>query len=230
MGTPKTKSAGKTHGERFRRSYARFRSEDQGQTETQVVRRRRSPRSGWNEDTSFAVAPDDSIGAERPAAAHEGSEPMRLPVPLGGRDFDVFEGFRRDFDDLLSDFGRRLPTPWRPAAGAAGLAAIDIGESKDAFEISVELPGVDESDVKVSVEGQSVVISGEKKTETEKKDKEWQVVERSYGAFRRVVPLTFRPQADKISATFDKGILHVTVPKPDEMVAKKIDIPIGKPH
>ena len=154
---------------------------------------------------------------------------MRLPVPMfGGREFDPFAGFRRDFDDLMSDFGRRLPVSWGPATGLGGLAALDIAETKDAVEISTELPGVAEGDVKVSVDGQSVVISGEKKSESEKKDKAWQVVERSYGAFRRVVPLTFMPDAAKMTATFDKGVLHVTVGKPAEMVAKKVEIPIGK--
>jgi len=154
---------------------------------------------------------------------------MRLPVPtFGGRDIDLFEGFRRDFDELLSDFGRRLPVSWGPTAAPDGLAALDIAETKDAVEISAELPGVEESDVKVSIDGQSVVISGEKKSESERKDKAWHVVERSYGAFRRVVPLTFTPDAAKITATFDKGVLRVTVAKPPEMVATKVEIPIGK--
>jgi HSP20 family protein len=154
---------------------------------------------------------------------------MRLPVPtFGGRELDLFEGFRRDFDDLLSDFGRRLPISWGRALDFTGLAALDIAETKDAVEISTELPGVDEADVKVSVDGQSVVIAGEKKSETEKKDKAWHVVERSYGAFRRVVPLNFTPDAAKIKATSDKGVLHVTVPKPPEMVAKKVEVPITK--
>ncbi|MGD0762359.1 MAG: Hsp20/alpha crystallin family protein [Roseiarcus sp.] len=154
---------------------------------------------------------------------------MRLPVPtFVERDLDLFEGFRREFDDLLRDFGRRLPVSWGPAAGAAGLAALDIAETKDAVEISTELPGVDEGDVKVSVEGQSVVIAGEKKSESEEKSKSWHVVERSYGAFRRVVPLNFTPDPAKIKATADKGVLHVTVGKPPEMVAKKVEIPISK--
>jgi HSP20 family molecular chaperone IbpA len=59
-----------------------------------------------------------------------------------------------------------------------------------------------------------MVISGEKKSESEKKEKSWHVVERSYGSFRRVVPLTFVPEPDKIKATFDKGVLHVSVRKP----------------
>ncbi len=154
---------------------------------------------------------------------------MRMPVPFfGGRDLDPFEGFRRSFDDLLSDFGRRMPVSWSPAADFNGLAALDIAETKDAVEITTELPGVDEGDVKVAVDGQSVVISGEKRSESERKDKSWQVVERSYGAFRRVVPLTFMPDAAKIQATFDKGVLRVTVGKPPEMVASKVEIPIGK--
>ena len=65
----------------------------------------------------------------------------------------------------------------------------------------------------VSIEGHSVVIAGEKKSETEKKEKSWHVVERSYGSFRRVVPLTFTPDAAKIKATFEKGVLHVSVPQ-----------------
>ncbi|MGD0186247.1 MAG: Hsp20/alpha crystallin family protein [Roseiarcus sp.] len=154
---------------------------------------------------------------------------MRLPVPFfGGRDVDPFEGFRRDFDDLMSDFGRRLPMSWGPPTAFNGLAALDVGETKDAVEIATELPGVDEGDVKVSVDGQSIVISGEKKTESERKDKSWQVVERSYGEFRRVVPLTFTPDPATIKATFEKGLLRVTVGKPAEMVAKKVEIPIGK--
>jgi HSP20 family protein len=154
---------------------------------------------------------------------------MRLPVPtFGGRELDLFDGFRRDFDDLLRDFGRRLPVSWGPAGDFAGLAALDVAETKDAVEIAAELPGVDEADVKLSVDGQSVVISGEKKSETEKKDKSWRVVERSYGAFQRVVPLSFTPDPANIKATSDKGVLHVRVGKPPEMVAKKVEIPISK--
>ena len=154
---------------------------------------------------------------------------MRLPAPFGGgSDVDLFEGFRRDFDDLLRDFGRRLPLSWGPIHRFAGVAALDVAETKDAVEISAELPGVEPADVKVSVEGQSIVVSGEKKSESEKKDKAWHVVERSYGEFRRVVPLNFTPDAAKIKASFDKGILRVTVGKPPEMVAKKVEIPIAK--
>ena len=154
---------------------------------------------------------------------------MRLPVPMRrGRELDPFEGFRREFDDLLRDFGRQTPFGWSVNGEAPGLAALDVAETKDAVEISTELPGVAENEVNVSVEGHAVVISGEKKSESEKKEKSWHVVERSYGSFRRVVPLTFVPDPDKIKATFDKGVLHVSVGKPAELVAKKVSIPIQK--
>jgi len=154
---------------------------------------------------------------------------MSLPaLRVRRRELDPFEGFRRDFDDLLREFGRQAPLSWVGNGEAPSLAALDVAETKEAVEISTELPGVGESDVNVTVEGHAVVISGEKKSETEKKDKAWHVVERSYGAFRRVVPLTFVPDAAKIKATFDKGVLHVSVGKPPELVAKKVAIPIHK--
>jgi len=154
---------------------------------------------------------------------------MRVTVPtLRGRDLSPFEGFRREFDELWRDFGAKFPMPWTLAGESVGLAPLDVAETKEAVEIATELPGIGENEVTVTIEGQSVVISGEKKTETEKTDKAWRVVERSYGSFRRVVPLTFTPDPTKINATFEKGVLHVTVAKPDEMVERKVTIPIQK--
>lgn len=157
---------------------------------------------------------------------------MRVPLPslmtsFRGRDLDPFEGFRRGFDDLLRDFGRQWPMTW-PGGEAMNLPALDIAETKDAVEISAELPGVTENEVNVTLEGQSVVISGEKKSEKETKEKSWQVVERSYGSFRRVVPLDFAPDAAKMTATFDNGVLHVKIGKPEEQQVKKLTVPISK--
>jgi HSP20 family protein len=152
---------------------------------------------------------------------------MRLPVMTPrARELDPFEPFRRQFEDMFTDLGRWPTMDW--PAPKNGLAALDVAETKEAVEISTELPGVAENEITVAVEGQSLVISGEKKSETEKEDKAWRVVERSYGSFRRVVPLTFTPEPEKISATFGKGVLHVKVAKPAEMVARKVTIPVGK--
>jgi HSP20 family protein len=155
---------------------------------------------------------------------------MRLPAMTPrARELDPFEPFRRRFEDMFADFGRWPTTDWA-VPSQTGLAALDVSETKEAIEITTELPGVAENEVNVAVEGNAVVISGEKKSEKESQDKAWRVVERSYGAFRRVVPLTFAPDAQKITATFDKGVLRVKVGKPAELVAKTVTIPIGKPN
>ena len=75
-----------------------------------------------------------------------------------------------------------------------------------------------------------LIISGEKKSETEQKDKDWQVVERSYGAFHRSIALPFEPGDDAVTAHFDKGVLRLAVKKPPEIAAKgvkKIEIKSG---
>jgi HSP20 family protein len=154
---------------------------------------------------------------------------MRIAIPtLRGRELAPFEGFSREFDEMMKEFGRPWPAMWSSKPDRSALAPLDVAETQEAVEIATELPGMGEEDVTVTVEGQSVVIAGEKKTQSETTEKDWHVVERSYGSFRRVVPLTFLPDAAAIKATFDKGVLHVKVAKPAAMVEKKFAIPIGK--
>ena len=81
---------------------------------------------------------------------------------------------------------------------------------------------------KICQSSASLVIAGEKRAEKETKEKDWQMVERSYGAFRRIVPLPFSPDRKKIDATFDKGVLKVKIGKPAELLAKTVEIPIKK--
>jgi HSP20 family protein len=155
---------------------------------------------------------------------------MRLPsTPSRAREVDPFDAFRRNFDEMVADFGRWPMMDWA-STGKVGLAALDVAETKDAIEVTTELPGVDEHEIQVTVEGQALVISGEKKSETENKEKAWRVMERTYGAFRRIVPLNFTPDPGRITARFDKGVLHVMVFKPADLVARKVTIPVGKAH
>ena len=87
-------------------------------------------------------------------------------------------------------FDRNLPS----LNVGAGVPTIDVAETADAIEVSAELPGVDEKDIKVSLDGNRLVISGEKKKEETKKDeKDWHVEERSYGSFYRSMSLPFKP-------------------------------------
>lgn len=124
--------------------------------------------------------------------------------------------------DPFRAMGARLADWLNPATEASG------GEK--AYDISMELPGVSEQDIDLSVEDGVVTIRGEKKTATEKKGDTWYFSERQYGAFRRSFRLPADADGAKASASMKDGVLHVTVPKlaPDEASnAKKIEIAKG---
>jgi HSP20 family protein len=105
---------------------------------------------------------------------------------------------------------------------------MDVHDGEKDITLNVELPGVEEKDIDISVAGQTVTISGEKKSESEKKDGEVYHSERSYGSFRRSLQLPFNIDGEKVKAKFDKGVLAVTIAKPKEAVASTKKIPIGK--
>jgi HSP20 family protein len=113
----------------------------------------------------------------------------------------------------------------------AGAPAIGVAETEDAFEVTAELPGVDEKDIKVSLDGNQLVISGEKKAERTKQEKDWHVEERSYGSFYRSMSLPFEPEDGAVEAHFDKGVLHLAIKKPAKAtkVSKTINIKTGAP-
>jgi HSP20 family protein len=139
---------------------------------------------------------------------------------------DPFAALRRQIDDLSSSFGREWPLSTQIGAGAP---AVNVAETDKAIEISAELPGVDEKDIKVQIEGQQVIVSGEKKREHEVKEKNWHVIERSYGSFRRAVTLPFEPSQESVSANFDKGVLRIEIAKPASIkpAVKTVEIKIG---
>ena len=120
---------------------------------------------------------------------------------------------------------RRLPTSETNGSFLA-MPSIDLAETKDMIEITVELPGVVEKDISVSLEGNRLILSGEKKKEEEQKGKDYFVSERSYGAFSRSIPLEFEPASDAIDARFEKGVLRITVKKPAEIRSKSREIPV----
>jgi HSP20 family protein len=141
---------------------------------------------------------------------------------------DPFASLRRQVDDLASSFAHEWPLSTFVGAAAP---AINVAETDKAVQIAAELPGVDEKDIKVEVEGQRIIISGEKKREREEKDQNWHVVERSFGSFRRAVTLPFEPKGEGISARYDKGVLYIDIPKPQSVksAAKTIEIKTGAP-
>lgn len=152
------------------------------------------------------------------------SQPWR-PLDFLKREID------RVFDDYGSDFWRR---PFRSLADFEPLwsqklslmPAVDIVESDKAYEITCELPGMDEKNIEVNLTNGGLTIKGEKKDEKEEKSKDLYVSERRFGSFERYFQLPEGVDADKIEASFKKGVLTVTLPKKPEAQkpAKKIDV------
>lgn len=140
---------------------------------------------------------------------------------------DPFRAMRREMENALRAFDQGSPPP----SIGAGAPAINVAETKDAFEVTAELPGVDEKDIKVSLDGNQLIISGEKKAESTRDEKDWHVEERSYGSFYRSMSLPFEPAEGAVEAHFDKGVLHLAIKKPAAAVktAKTIDIKAGAP-
>ncbi|HVM99164.1 MAG TPA: Hsp20/alpha crystallin family protein [Caulobacteraceae bacterium] len=137
---------------------------------------------------------------------------------------DMFGPLQRQIDRLFEDFAPAFNVG-RPVADLR--ARMDLAETKDGLELTIELPGLEEKDVDVSVSDGILTVSGEKKFETEQKEKTYQFVERSYGSFSRSIGLPSGVTPDQIKATMSKGVLKVTVPMPAKPAPQKIAVQAG---
>ena len=150
-------------------------------------------------------------------------------------DWRPFEALRKEVDRLFDDFGDDFwQRPFRSLAGGekgwarkfVATPAADVTETDKVYEITAELPGIDQKNIEVNVADGGITIKGEKKEETEEKKKDYYVSERRYGSFERYFGLPEGVDADKIEATFKNGVLKVTLPKTAEAQkpAKKIEV------
>jgi HSP20 family protein len=156
---------------------------------------------------------------------------LKSLIPVGrqrgvARADNPFVSLQNEIDRLFDDFTRGFPS--LPSLGNGGVAAMlptmDVAETDKEIEITAELPGLEEKDVQINVADNILTIRGEKKAEKEQKDKNYRLVERSYGAFERTLELPEGVNTDAIKATIDKGVLKVVVPKPAPAQSKKIEV------
>ena len=112
--------------------------------------------------------------------------------------------------------GTAAPRRWAPA--------MDLVETDDHFVLRADLPGVTEEDVNIELEDNVLTLSGERKSEHEEKREGFYRVERSFGAFSRSLTLPRGVDADGVAATFDKGVLEVRIPKPEQRKPRRISI------
>jgi HSP20 family protein len=170
------------------------------------------------------------------------ADPTKFPVKIdkasAGVPWRPFETLRREIDRLFDDLDGgfwRMPLRhsafnvvpfWGRESVWSATPAVDITDTDKAYEITAELPGIDEKNLEVKVANGVLTIKGEKQEEKEEKKKDYYLRERNFGSFERAFQLPDGVDADKIDAKFAKGVLSVSLPKKVEAqkAAKKIDV------
>ncbi|MEL6837802.1 MAG: Hsp20/alpha crystallin family protein [Pseudomonadota bacterium] len=152
-----------------------------------------------------------------------------LPPRLSkGRDPQpFFEQLQQEMEQLFDRFRGYPPT----AGGFFGdrpSPVIDMAETDEVVEVTAEIPGVASADLDVTLNGDLLMIKGEKSDERTKEDKNYHLHERSYGSFSRQIPLGFTPDDDAITAKFSDGVLKLTIAKPPAAKSQNRKIAISE--
>ncbi|MBE0704137.1 MAG: Hsp20/alpha crystallin family protein [Afipia sp.] len=146
--------------------------------------------------------------------------PVTQDRAVARREQNPFSLLQHEIDRLFDGFTRSFA----PFSQNPVVPNMDVAETDKEIEITAELPGLEEKDVQINVADNLLTIRGEKRNQREEKDKDYHVVERSYGSFLRTVELPAGVNLDTIKAAISKGILKVTVPKPAPSQVKKIEV------
>lgn len=127
------------------------------------------------------------------------------------------------FDDLFNEL-YSLPTSFLSKSGVDLSPRIDISETDAAYKIEAELPGINQKEIDVKIDNNILTIKGKKEDIKEEKEKNYHLRERYYGAFQRSISLPNNIEPEKIKASFENGVLNISVPKNDKRTPKKIEI------
>jgi HSP20 family protein len=130
------------------------------------------------------------------------------------------EPFSREVDRLFDAFFGSD----REGGSRRWVPAIDLVEAEDHFVLKADLPGLAEDDVSIEVQDGTLRITGERKAESETSEQGWYRLERSYGSFSRSLTLPDGVDPDAISAEFERGVLEVRIPKPEERKPRRVEI------
>jgi HSP20 family protein len=138
--------------------------------------------------------------------------------------FSEVSSLRKEMDNLWNNFLgdttslRSFSKDWLPS--------VDVSETDDQLRIMAELPGLDAKDINVSISGDMLTVKGEKKKEEEREDEHFYSSERYYGSFQRSFRLPSNIKTDEVDATFNKGVLQLTLRKTEESKKKDIEIKV----
>ncbi|MEO1205485.1 MAG: Hsp20/alpha crystallin family protein [Pseudomonadota bacterium] len=160
------------------------------------------------------------------------SETKAAPSPSGGA--DVFGAMRNEMNHVFD----RFETGWAPFPAALGrmfghdtvIPQLDVHENGSELKIDVELPGVDEKDVSITLANGMLKVKGEKKSEREQSEENYHLSERSYGSFERSIRMPDTIDEASLSANFENGILRIVAQKRPDAIKpeRKIEIKSSK--
>ncbi len=141
-----------------------------------------------------------------------------LPASRAAPNF--FTPIQREFDRLFDQLG----AGWTSLTDIAVSPSMEMRDTKDGVEITVEVPGMARDDIKIAVDDNILTISGEKKSQSERTEGGYHLSERAYGAFSRSVALPSGVDAEKLTASMKDGVLKLTAPRDAKSKARTIEI------
>ena len=115
-----------------------------------------------------------------------------------------------------------------PLTSSSFAPAVDVYEDEHNVTLKIEVPGIDEKDIDVRIENNTLTVHGERKIEKEEKEENYRRVERQYGSFTRTFNLPPTVDAENVQADYDKGVLKITLPKKAEAKPKQIKVNVGQ--
>ena len=138
----------------------------------------------------------------------------------------------RELDSLQSDMNRMFDGFFQSRTGNGSgrrrwIPAMDLAETEDHLVLRADLPGLTEDDVDIEIKDGVLTVTGERKAEHEEKSEGYYRVERAFGSFSRSLSLPQGIDASAVSASFDRGVLEVRIPKPAERKATRVEIGKG---
>lgn len=145
------------------------------------------------------------------------------PTPRRWDPFERFSQMEREMDRFLGD---RWPLRRVTDAPGTWMPSTDVYEQNGSIVVTAELPGMKKEDIEVEVQDGHLVIRGERRAEEKVEEKDYYRMERSFGSFYRRLPLPKQVEPDQIRATFEDGVLKVTVPKPVSTEPEPKKVPI----
>ncbi|SMF59356.1 HSP20 family protein [Xaviernesmea oryzae] len=142
----------------------------------------------------------------------------QIPGLLRDDDRDPFLSLHREvnrlFDDVFRGLGTSLPSFGNGSAFSTGWPNVEISDTDKEIKVTAEVPGLEEKDIEVLLNDGVLTLRGEKRSETEDKDRQFS--ERYYGRFERRIPLGVEVKDDQVEARFKNGVLTVTLPKSEK--------------